>query len=577
MRRARLRRAGFGTALTTAFMLASLIMACASDGSRTAGGGPIVPGETLTGNYLAAQHARASGDDRTAAAFLQAALQYAPDDPVLLSRAYLALAADGRVPEAIEVARRLSATENFLLAQLVVAVGDIHDGRFDAAAARLEKAPSGPLALFLVPLLQAWAEFGRGNHDQAVAKLAPLRANPATTTLYAVHAAWLADAAGNEAEAVRQLEEAVAAQPEPWLRLADLGGAIFERAGRPQQAEALYRSYVERHPDSELLAPALARGGAGGIAPRDIDSARDGAAEALFDAAGVLGRQNNRDAALVLGQLGLYLRPDLPPLQILVGDLLEANEGYADANRIYAAIDPGNPLWLSAQVGIARNLDRMQRFDEARAMLLEMAKAHPADPEPWNELGDMLRRRDRFAEAVDAYDQAIGRIGPLQSRHWHLLYARGIALERSKQWPRAESDFLQALQFEPDQPFVLNYLGYSWVEQGRNLEQAEAMIRKAVELRPDDGYIIDSLGWVLYRLGRPQEAVAHLERAVELKPRDPVINDHLGDAYWAVGREREARFQWSTALVSDPEPELREAIEEKLQNGLVRAANAQLQ
>ncbi len=187
----------------------------------------------------------------------------------------------------------------------------------------------------------------------------------------------------------------------------------------------------------------------------------------------------------------------------------------------------------------------------------------------------MLRRHERFAEAVEAYDQAVARIGTLQPRHWRLLYARGIALERSKQWPRAEADFLKALEFEPDQPFVLNYLGYSWVEQGQNLEKAEAMIRKAVELQPHDGYIVDSLGWVMFRLGRHDEAVVHLERAVELRPEDAAINDHLGDAYWAVGRQREARFQWQAALDNDPEAELKTAIERKLAERPLRAASAE--
>jgi Flp pilus assembly protein TadD len=217
----------------------------------------------------------------------------------------------------------------------------------------------------------------------------------------------------------------------------------------------------------------------------------------------------------------------------------------------------------------------MERFEDAEAMLRKIVAEHPDDPDPLDELGDILRRREKFAEAVEAYDQAVARIGPLQPRHWRLLYARGIALERSKQWPRAEADFLQALTFEPDQPLVLNYLGYSWVEQGQNLDKAEAMIRKAVELRPNDGYIVDSLGWVLFRLGRHDEAVVHLERAVELKPEDPVINDHLGDAYWAVGRQREARYQWMTALASKPEPELKTAIEQKLEGGLPREVSAE--
>ncbi|MEO1065674.1 MAG: tetratricopeptide repeat protein, partial [Actinomycetota bacterium] len=170
------------------------------------------------------------------------------------------------------------------------------------------------------------------------------------------------------------------------------------------------------------------------------------------------------------------------------------------------------------------------------------------------QIGNLLRGRERFVEAAEAYDRALDRIGEdLDQRHWSLLYARGIALERSKQWPRAETDFLRALELEPEQPYVLNYLGYSWVEQGVNIDRAREMIERAVEQRPNDGYIVDSLGWVFYRLGQYEDAVVNLERAVELRPQDPTINDHLGDAYWKVGRYAEARFQWSRALSLDPE------------------------
>ena len=385
----------------------------------------------------------------------------------------------------------------------------------------------------------------------------------------------MADAAGDREEALKRARAVVAAQPEPWLRLAELAGGIYERAGEKTEAEALYKKYLDTHPDSRLLSPALARLRTGQRPERDIVSARDGAAEALFDAAGILARQNNREFALALGQLGLYLRPNFPSLQILVGDMLESSERFEQANKIYRSIDQKQPLALTARVGMARNLDRKDRFADAEAMLRKIAAERPDDPDPLDELGDILRRREKYAEAVEAYDQAAARIGPLQPRHWRLLYARGIALERTKQWPRAEADLLQALTFEPDQPFVLNYLGYSWVEQGQNLDKAEAMIRKAVELRPTDGYIVDSLGWVLYRLGRHDEAVVQLERAVELKPEDPVINDHLGDAYWQVGRRREARYQWTTALADKPEPELKAAIEQKLERGLPREASAE--
>jgi tetratricopeptide (TPR) repeat protein len=553
-----------------------LLLLSACDDAVATATSPVVPGATVTGNYLAARHARAEGAEADAAAFLLAALRESPNDPVLLGRAWLVLALDGRVHDAIDVARRyLDVDETAALAHVVVAVGDMKAGRFKSAAERLENAPQGPLSPFLIPMLQAWAEFGAGDAAKARSTLEKLTAIPSTTPLYDVHAAWLFDAAGDEQAALTHARAAVQAQPEPWLRLAELAGGILQRAGAKAEAQAVYEAYQRNHPGSQLLEPAIAKLKSGEVPARDITDARKGAAEALFDGSGIVGRQSNRDTALALGQLGLFLRPDFPPLQILVGDMLEGAERWADAIRMYRAVGKNDSLATVALLGVARNLDRLDRFEEARTMLRQLAAERPFDPEPLSELGDMLRRHENFAEAVAAYDQAVARAEPLQPRHWRLLYARGIALERSKQWPRAEADFLKALEFEPDQPFVLNYLGYSWVEQGQNLERAETMIRKAVELQPQDGYIIDSLGWVMFRLKRYDEAVVHLERAVELRPEDPAINDHLGDAYWAVGRQREARFQWQAALANNPEPDLKLTIEQKLSERPLRAASAE--
>ena len=210
---------------------------------------------------------------------------------------------------------------------------------------------------------------------------------------------------------------------------------------------------------------------------------------------------------------------------------------------------------------------------------IAMASDRRAMTPPWDAGGTVatgsgtasfaiLRGHDRFGEAVKAYDQAFERIGKLEKRHWSLLYARGIALERSDQWPLAEADFLRALEFKPDQPYVLNYLGYSWIEKGRYVERAQEMIQKAVKLRPNDGFILDSLGWGHFRLGNFGPAVEYLERAVEMRPQDPILNDHLGDAYWRVARFREARFQWRRALSLEPKKDQIATIRQKLKSGL---------
>jgi Flp pilus assembly protein TadD len=217
-------------------------------------------------------------------------------------------------------------------------------------------------------------------------------------------------------------------------------------------------------------------------------------------------------------------------------------------------------------------LDELDRTEEAVRLLETMTAQAPKRADAPIALGDLLRGKERYAEAEAAYSQAIAQLPELDRRSWRLLYARGIAYERTGRWPQAEADLLRALELEPDQPFVLNYLGYSWVDQHLNLERAKAMLHRAVELRPEDGFIVDSLGWAYYRLGEHEKAVTYLERAVELEPGDPVINDHLGDAYWRVGRTREARFQWQRALIFEPEADLVPTIQEKLARGLPDAA-----
>jgi Putative Zn-dependent protease, contains TPR repeats len=529
------------------------------------------PRSTLTGSYLAALHAASDREEAVAASYYLAALERAPKDPVLLTSAITALVLDGRTKDAIPYARRLVAEDPASeTGRLVLAVAAIADGRYGQAETELKALPTSLHATTTVPLLSAWAAFGRGDMPAALAAVRGGEASPSSTYLSLLHLAWLKDAAGDSRGAADDLSKLLETQKEPWLRLARLGIGVFNRAGREDAANALQQQYLSHQPESSALAVYVKEQ----PGYSELRKARDGAAEALFDASGVFARQNDRETALLLGQLGLYLKPDFPALQLVVADLLESVGRLADANRVYAAIRSSSPLAWVGRLSMAQNLDQLDQFTKAEAILRAMAKERPADPEALIQLGDLLRRHERYPEAVAVYDEAAARIPTLDKRHWRLLYARGISLERSKQWERAEADFLKALELEPDQPFVLNYLGYSWVEQGQNLGRAEELIKRAVQLRPNDGYIVDSLGWVLYRLGRPEEAVAPMERAVELRPEDPVINDHLGDVYWAVGRQREARFQWRAALSRDPEPDLRATIEQKLQRGLIKEANA---
>ena len=209
--------------------------------------------------------------------------------------------------------------------------------------------------------------------------------------------------------------------------------------------------------------------------------------------------------------------------------------------------------------------ERLGRTEEAMHELQQIGHDYPDSSIPAMREGDLLRSKQRFTEAIAAYDRAIGRIKTPGPTDWLAFYDRGICYERSHQWAKAEADFRHALTLAPDQPFVLNYLGYSWADMGENLAQAREMIEKAVQHRPNDGAIVDSLGWVMLRQGEVPDAVKTLERAVELDPEDASINGHLGDAYWAAGRKLEATYQWRRALTFNPEPDDVAKLEAKLQ------------
>ena len=549
-----------------ALSVALLAGACAADPGPLPQ--PAEPRVTLAGTYLAGRHAQAERDMGRAADLLGAALKMDPDSRGLMRRTFTVLLAEGRMDEAIVLARRLIAgngKDSF--SRLALAVERIRSGRFDEALKHLDALDDDGIMSYLTPLLSAWAESGRGETAAALEALKPLSEKNGARALYDLHAALVQDRAGNIQAAEESYRRVADSQTGLTLRLVQLLGSLYERSRKPDEARTLYNEYLKSQPRSRLLDGALVRLAEGARPLPEVATAIDGAAEALFGLAGSLRQQNARETALLFGRMALYLKPDFPMEQILLADLLEANNRLESANQVYQAINPESPYAWTVRLRIASNLDRLDRTEEALTRLAALANDQPDQAEALINMGDILRGHERFDEAVQAYDRAVARIPKLEKRHWRLLYSRGIALERSKKWARAEADLLKALEFDPDQPFVLNYLGYSWVEKGMHLERARDMIKTAVKLRPNDGYIVDSLGWVLYQGGEYEAAVRELERAVELRPEDPIINDHLGDALWRVGRQQEARFQWRRALGLDPEPDTVPTIENKLKQG----------
>jgi tetratricopeptide (TPR) repeat protein len=368
---------------------------------------------------------------------------------------------------------------------------------------------------------------------------------------------------GQRGEMVKRLQTALG------MKATGSYGPATERALKAFQKKNGLR------PDGIASAPTLAKlnlskisGIKGAGLPPLVTTAQEGGAEVLYGIGSALGRRGEDDPGLVYLQLALYLAPNHSLTLLSLAEVYEQIKKPQLAIKIYEQVPQDSPLRRNADIQIATDLDSLDRTEDAKKRLEKLIAERPNDLEAIMALGNIVRTRKQYGECTKAYGRGIATITTPERSHWPIYYFRGICYEREKQWEKAEADLQMALKLYPDQPHVLNYLGYSWIDQGINLDDGMRMIKRAVEQRPEDGYIVDSLGWVYFRLGNYDEAMKQLERAVELKPDDPTINDHLGDVYWRLGRTIEAQFQWSHARDLKPEPDELAKIQEKLKTGL---------
>ncbi len=531
-----------------------------------------VPRSAL-GDFLAARLAHAHGDTKAAAEFYASALAHDPDNVELMQRAFTLMVAEGKLDAATPLAERLVALDaDSPMPILVLGVRDAREGHFAQADARFATLPKRGVNAFLSPLLSAWALAGEGRTDAALEALTPLTQNAGLKSLHAFHSGLINDLADRSVPADDQYKVALAGQLN--IRTVEAAGSLAQRTGHADHAKDLYDRYRAEHPETMLF-----DGGkllqAGIHAPRPVADAKAGLAEAMFDLASLMRQGNANDYAMVFCRLALALQPDFPLAQMTAADLLSAQGRVADANALYRAIDPASPVHAFGRLRVAINLDESGDSDGALAELSRLAQERPDNLDALVTMGDVHRRHKQYDDAAKDYTGALARTKGDQPDFWALYYSRGIAYERADQWPKAEADFQKALQLQPDQPDVLNYLGYSWIDKGMNLDQGRKMIERAVELRPDDGAIIDSLGWALYRMGDFQGAVKNLEHAVALKPEDSTINEHLGDAYWRAGRLSEAAYQWNRSMALGPEPEQMDALKEKINTGELPAKSVE--
>ena len=499
------------------------------------------------GPYLAARLAGAESDYAVAAEYYARALAADPGNTMLIENAAISELARGSVADGLKLARQFDETGGkSQIADLLILADLAQNEDYAAAVSELVRGRSA--GQLVDGLYRAWAYLGMGQMSEATAEFDKVSAVGGLKSFGLYHKA-LALASVGDFEGADAIFAGADGGPLRATRHGILAHAqILSQLERNADATALLNTAFG--PEGDPAVRALrTRLEAGETVPFTLVSGpKDGIAEVFYTVASALGSENTDVNTLAYARVAEYLAPMDADAVLLVASILEGQGQHALASTEFDKIGSDDPAYLQAELGRAGALVASGHTDTAIEVLRRLAKDHPERIEVWNTLGDTLRREERFDEAAKAYDEAIARIKGEPEVYWSLYFARGICKERGKNWTGAEADFKTALELYPDQPSVLNYLGYSYIDRNENLDDALKMIEKAAAERPDDGAIIDSLGWGLYRLGRYDEAVAQMEQAVELMPVDAVVNDHLGDVYWAVGRTREAEFQWRRAL-----------------------------
>jgi len=552
---------------------AGLMMASAVAGA-TEKSEPVEIGN-FSGAYLAARVAENDNDLEAAIAFYRRALMFAPDDKALQQSLMLALIAHGEFNASLPFAEKLKTepeVERF--SRLALAVDSFRKKDYPAAEIWLKLVLESDLDRLIVSLMTGWAKTGAGDAEGAVDFLKKLD-GPDWYALFATfHRALIAENAGLKDEADKAFTETLdnavagAAAPDTWLRAAEAYAGFLARQGDKARALAILDRADEFAAGRLPIIVLRDKIEKGLPVPTLVQGPNEGASEVLLDLATALNRGGGEAFVRLYLEYARALTPAGDEVLMQLASVAERQEDAAAAIAFYEKVPADSPVKRLAELQRGLNLADLDRHDEAVKQLSALLEAAPDDMRGYLALGSVYSAKEDYRSAAVVYDRAAERLAKPTRAEWNIFYQRGIAYERLKEWPKAEPNFRKALELYPDQPQVLNYLGYSWVDMNMNLEEGLDMIQRAVDLRPSDGYIVDSLGWAFYRLRRFDDAVRELERAVSLKPDDPVLNDHLGDAYWRVGRRLEATFQWSHARDMKPDPDVLATVQKKLAEGL---------
>ncbi len=582
----KLRRLQFGTAIALVLMAAGSSLAAqeAKPEPKPEVHFDVASVDTFAGAFLAARTADSDYDYASAIKLYRTALQFDPSNIEVRERLMVCLFMNGDFDEGVVESARLKddpAVDR--IATIAQGIDAIRKQDFTKAYALLKYTGPNELDRMVNTLLVAWGQFGEGKPKEAIATIDQMKGPEWYSVFRNYNAGMIAAAAGDMETARKRLSDTIAnreegsAASDTFMRAVIALATIEADAGNKRQALDAIAAGEAFAPGYMPLQAFRKQIEAGGKPVLAVKSASDGAAAVLFSVGGALNqslanspdRQGAQDIVAFYLTTSYALSPENADTAVLLGGLAESLSQPQRAIYWYGKVPADSPLRRVSELQLGLNLANTGKTDEAKQHLQAAIKQDPKDIRGYVAYGSLLSDGKEYEEMARNYDKAVEVIGPLAKRSdWSVFFQRGIAYERLKKWDQAEPSFKKALELYPDQPQVLNYLGYSWVDMNIHLDDGLNMIKKAVDLRPDDGYIVDSLGWAYFRMNRFDDAVEELERAVELKAADATINEHLGDAYWRVGRKLEAIFQWQTALELKPDEADIPKIKKKIATGL---------
>ena len=531
---------------------------------------------TFSGAFLAARTADVDHDYATSIPLYKKALLLEPGNVEIRERLMIALLMSGQFEEGVKNAEDLKNDPSVeRITTIVRGLNAIREGKYDSAKSILKYTGPNDLDRMTNALLLAWTQVGAGKGKEALSSVKTLKGPDWFGIFRNYNAGAMALVIGDVEAARSALNTAVtdreggATAPDTYMRAVMALARLEATAGNKQKALdaiSVGDAMVSNYAPLKALRQSIDKGEK---QVQQVTTATEGAASVLFSVGGALNRQGAEDIVALYLQVSHELDPKSADTLLLLGGIAENTEQPQRAIEFYSQVPKTSPMGRVSELQLGVILAQTGKVDEARAHLKALIESDPTDLRSYLAYGSVLSDAKDYAAMAANYDKAVEVIGNVpKASDWSIFFQRGIAYERLKDWDKAEPNFKKALELNPDQAQVLNYLGYSWVDMNRNLDEGLNMIRRAVELRPDDGYIVDSLGWAYFRLGRFAEASTELERAAELKAGDVTVNDHLGDVYWRTGRKLEARYQWQRAITMKPELADIPRIEAKIKDGL---------